>query len=214
MIAGMGRTDGQEMEVDEDGAWRALVTSGERVGRFGGRLGDGDLDDLKEEVAASTRAGAPAREDPWPAGGLVETFWAGEVVAQLAQDEEPDEAWRALVGRCRQLLAAAPGSPLAALEASAAGDGAVRHVGSEPLATDGSGFTVEATLYGPDSSLLGSYATTVPGPGDGVVPPGWEAPLGLSASGLAPTGGQTVGVSVGFALGAGLPRPMSVWAST
>lgn len=214
MIAGMGRTDGQELEVDDDGTWRALVTSGERVGRFGGTLDGGALDDLKAGVAAAADAGPPTRQDPWPAGGAVETFWAGDVVAQLGQGEEPPEAWRGVVVRCRGLLAGATDAPVAALEASAEGDGSLRHAGTEPLPTDGSGFSVEATLYGPDSARLGSWTTAVPDPGDGTVPPGWEAPLGLSGSGFQPSGGQTVGVSVSFALGEGLPRPMNVWAST
>lgn len=214
MIAGMGRTDGHELEVDEDGTWRALLPSGERVGRFGGDLGGGALEELRAEVATAAEAGPPRRDAPWPAGGAVDTFWAGDVVAQLGQDEEPPDGWRGLVTRCRAMLAAAVDAPVAALEASAAGDGALRHAGTEPLATDGSGFAVEATLYAPDSALLGSWTTTLPAPADGAVPPGWEAPLGLSGSGFSPSGGQTVGVSVSFALGDGLPRPMSLWAST
>jgi hypothetical protein len=215
MIAGMGRAGGygggDELEVDDDGTWRALRSGGaERAGRFGGRLDTDALDRLKAEVAAAADAGPPVREDPWPPGAAVDSFWAGDVVAQLTQDEEPSGAWTALVGTCRRLLAGATDSPLAAIEVSAEGDGALRHAGTDPVTTDGAGFAVEATLYGGDSATLGSWSTTVAVPDGGQVGPGWEAPLGLSGSGLEATGNQTIGVWVSFAFVDGLPRPMTV----
>jgi hypothetical protein len=214
MIAGMGRSGGGQLEIEDDGSWRVLLPAGERVGRFGGTLDGADLERLRAEVAAAAQAGAPARDQPWPAGGSVDTFWAGDVVAQATVDEQLGPDWAALAATCRGLLDAAPGSPLAAIEVSASGDGAVRHVGTEPVPTDGSGFSVEATLFAADSALLDSWSTTVEAPAGGEVPPGWEAALGLSGSGLAPEGDQTVSVTVGFAFVEGLPQPMSAWAST
>ena len=220
MIAGMGRSGGtgagsDELEVEEDGSWKALLSAGgERAGRFGGTLDAADLERLRAEVAAAAESGPPVREAPWPPGAAVDSFWAGEVVGQITQDEEPPAAWQPLVARCRTMLAGAAGSPLAAVEADVAGDGVLRQVGDQPVTTDGSGFAVEATLFGPDSSTLGSWSTTVAVPEGGELPPGWEAPLGLSGSGLEPADGQTVSVWISFAMVEGLPRPMSIWAST
>jgi hypothetical protein len=220
MIAGMGRAGGSgagsdELEVEQDGSWKALLSAGgERAGRFGGTLDPQALQSLEADVAAAVAAGAPTRQDPWPPGAAVDTFWAGEVVAQLTQDEDPPDPWRPLVSTCRRLLAGAAGSPLAAVEADVAGDGALRQVGSQPVTTDGNGFAVEATLVGPDSATLGSWSTTVAVPEGGELAPGWEAPLGLSSSGLEAADGQTVSVWITFAVVEGLPRPMTLWTST
>jgi hypothetical protein len=217
MIAGMERAgpggSGGSLEIGEDGSWRLRRLSGsERAGRFGDRLDDAALEALKAEVAEAAAAGPPGREEPWQPGGLVDSFWAGDVVAQIGSEEEPPAGWEGLARRCRTLLEGAADMPIATVEVDPAGDGELRHVGAEPVPTNGAGFAVEATVFGSDGAMHDSWTGAVEAPQE--IPPGWQAPLGLGASGLAPAPGQTIGVTVTFAFVDGLPRPATLWAST
>jgi hypothetical protein len=219
MIAGMERGGGagpgsaDSLEVDASGTWRALRMAGsDQAGSFGAQLDAAALAKLETDVAAAVEAGPPSREAPWPAGGSVDTFWAGEVVAQLAADEEPPDAWAPLVASCRALLDGSADNPVAAIALTPTADGELRHVGHESVPTDGAGFAVEATVFGSDGSTHGSWTGAVAAPQQ--IPAGWSAPIGLGESGLAPANGQTVGVTVTFAFVEGLPRQATLWAST
>jgi hypothetical protein len=218
MIAGMeragaGGSGGGSLEIDDDGTWRVRRLSGsERAGRFGDRLDGAALEAVKAEVAEAAAAGPPSRDEPWRPGGLVDSFWAGDVVAQIGADEEPPAAWEGLARRCRALLDGAAEMPIATIEADATGDGELRHAGTEPVPTNGAGFSVEATVFGPGGSTHDSWTGTIEAPQE--IPPGWQASLGLDGSGLVPAAGQTIGVTVRFAFVDGLPRPAMLWAST
>ena len=218
MIVGMSRAGGfgpgaDELEVDDDGSWKALRSAGSAVGgRFGGQLDPDVIARLHTEAEAAASAGPPVREDAWSPGAVVDTFWAGEVVAQIEREAPLPGPWEPVAAFCRSQLEGAVDAPLAAVQLEPAGEATLRHVGSEALSTDGSGFSVEATLTGPDSSTLGSWTTTVDAPE--VIEPGWETTLGLGRSGFHPEGGQTIGLNVTFTMVDGLPRPVALWAST
>ncbi len=177
------------------------------AGRFGGRLGADVIARLRTEAEAAASAGPPVREDPWSPGAVVDTFWAGEVVAQVELDEPLSGPWEPVATFCRSQLERAVDSPLArAVQLDPAGEATLRHVGSEALSTDGSGFSVEATLIGPDSSTLGSWTTTVDAPE--ILEPGWETTLGLSASGFhPPKGDRRSDSNVTFTIGRRTPPP-------
>lgn len=216
MIVGWQVSSGDAVEVSDDGSWSVLTTSGEgAAGRFGGPLTEPEISDLRTLVATAVESGFPVRaaETPWTAGGTVETIYASDLVGQVEWGAEWPGSWEPLAARIREFHATAAEHPVAALALTLAGDGLLRHIGSEPLRTDGSGFEVEAHQSAADGAIGTRWDTTISGPDNGIVPVGWESQLGLVAAGLTVPAGGTIDVSVTLTMTVPLRRPVTVWAS-
>jgi hypothetical protein len=221
MILSFTRSTGDQLEVEDDGAFTMRRVSGaSRAGKFAGQLGAGPSEELRGAVQAAAAGGRPARDRPWPSGGVTETLFGaeGEVLIEVDAHEETSPPWADAITRSRRLLDELVSQPLAAIELEVTESplaGRLRHVGQEPVAADLAGATVEAFLAGPDSAALGSWSSTVdPGSkSEGMVEPGWETDLGLSAAGFVLESGRSCQVSVSFTLRDGRAVSASVLAS-
>jgi hypothetical protein len=218
MILGWEISDGDSLEVREDGSWTALVTTGtDRAGQFGGRISAERMAKIRDQVDAAVAEGFPERDpdQPWRAGAAAETIWAGDVVGQIEMVYATwPPVWQTLATTIASIMDKAPEHARAALELDASGNGEIAHVGTEPLVTDGSELAVEAYESEADAGVGKTWSSTIPSPGDGKIPVGWRAALGLSNAKLTAPRGGTVEVSVSFVLvEQGLPRNVSVSAS-
>jgi hypothetical protein len=221
MILSFTRSRGEQLEVDDDGAFRMRRVNGaSSAGWFAGHLDAGLPDQLRGAVAAVEAVGRPERDQPWTPGGTTETLFGseGDVLLELDAHEEPHSPWAEAVSLARHLLDELISQPVAAihLEITASPLAAhLRHIGHDAVAADLADAAVEAYLSGPDGATLSSWASKMaPGaaPG-GSVEPGWAWDLGLTEAGFALQPGQSCQVAVTFALRDRRPLPASVTAS-
>lgn len=195
------------LEVDDAGNAVAWKDYGHRVGRFARGLSADERGALERALASAAEAagdvGAAAAGGPLPPSGVTEQLTADglpDVVVQ--QHAEPPAGLGDVLDLLRDLRASLTESPVAALELDVSGSplrARLRHVGSEPLTVRLGMLTLQATLFGPDSTLLDSATVTVDAGGGeaAAVGPGWSLPLTEDLSIPAPAKGGFLTVSVG-----------------
>ena len=167
--------DDEWIEVRADGSFSARRTiGGARIGRFAGRLHDGELEALTSEVSAARDAGELWLETPRDgATESVELGEAGEVAASLGSNARPPKPWAALVGRLRALLDEATAHPEAAVElvADAAGARLVA-AGDGSLELDTA--AIEVRLVRLDASGVPVWRWSAATGDATAMPPRWE----------------------------------------
>jgi hypothetical protein len=216
MIVSWSVSDGDSLEVHDDGSWTASVTSGSDVaGRFGSRLDDEELTNVRTLSSDAAHAGWTARSEdqPWQAGMPAETVSAGDETGQLEIGAQWPDPWQPLVTWARAFLTGVTADPVAAVALDPTGDGTLRHVGSEPLTVGEAGFGVLAYVAAADGAIGESWSDTVPSPEGGSIPPGWATPIGLGSTGLSPPAGSSVEVSATFTITDPLPHEVTIGAT-
>lgn len=190
-------SDDESLEVAADGSWTARRTvGGRRVGRFVGRLAEGDLAALVADAARAAETGDA--EVPTPRDGATETLEVAGGTITLGSNERAPSGWHPLVERVRALLRdALDGDPVAALglEADVARARLVQ-AGGGVVEVDPASVSVRVARVGPDGTPFGRWQA-----GSGAeagwtrVGPGWTLDLPYG-HGLAPVDGDVLQVWV------------------
>jgi hypothetical protein len=195
------------LEVDDAGTAVAWKDYGHRVGRFSRELSAGERAALERALAAAAAAGDPgaAPGGPLHPGGATERLTADGLPDVVLQPHaEPPPGLGDVVELLRGLREELTESPVAALELEVAGTplrARLRHVGSQPLTVRLGTLTMQATLFGPDSTLLDSATVTVDAAGEtrgiGEIGPGWSLSLTDDLAMPPPAKGGFLTVTVG-----------------
>lgn len=194
------------LEVDDAGNAVAWKDYGDRVGRFARELSADERGALERALASAAEAagsvGTAPSGGPLPPSGVTEQLVAdGLPDVVLPQHAEPPAGLGDVVDLLRDLREGLTESPVAALELDVSGSplrARLRHVGSEPLTVRLGTLTLQATLFGPDSTLLDSATVSVDAAREaGPVGPGWSLPLTEDLAIPAPARGGFLTVTVG-----------------
>ena len=178
---------------------------GHRAGRFARELSAAEQADLERAIAAAAGArapSAPGTDRPLRPEGVTEWISAdGLPDVGFDPHAEPPAGYGELLQLLRALREDLAESPVAALELDVTGPplrARLRHAGTEPLAVRLGPLTLQATLFGPDSTLLDSATVTVDAPGEtDEVGPGWSLPLTDDLAIPGPAEGGFLTVTVG-----------------
>lgn len=192
------------LEID-GGTMTAGQDFGRRVGRFARQLAPAEQEALERAVAAAANVvepPAPEADRPLRPDGVTEELSAdGLPDVVLEPPADPPAGYADLVRLLRSLREDLAESAVAALELDVSGPplrARLRHVGSEPLAVRLETLTLQATLFGPDSTPLDRATAQVDASGaGGEVGPGWSLPLTDDLAIAAPAKGGFLTVSVG-----------------
>ena len=183
--------DNERLDIQDDGIftmWRSVgwaTNPATPVGRFAGRLSEGELTTLQREASSAAQAGdIQIMITP---DAPVEAIQVGGAKAVLGANDQPGGAWGPLVEHLRRLLAELTASPRAAVSVQVSDDGKkarLVHLGDEPLRLDLSTLSVRAVLW-EDYDRLGDWSAPPRAAGDGHLSdvragPGWSVDLPFS----------------------------------
>jgi len=173
-----GRTappDRERLEITGDGEftmWRSVRSP--VVGRFAGRLPEGEASRVQSLVAAAAATEIPGgKQMP---GAATETVTVDGAVLRTGSTGGPDGPWGDLLKALRALLGELTGHPAAAV-AIEVGDGgssaSLRHRGDSPVTVDLSDLTVRAVVWGPGWEQRGEWSSAASGERASAAP-GWS----------------------------------------
>lgn len=193
------RAHSSGVEIDDDFTAAGWQTDGDRVGRFRRALTAAERRALEHALDAARDVGTmPPATGPRRPGATTERVIADGV--DLTVGSEVPAAAADLVDRLRDLQAALPDSPVAAVALEVTEGplgGRLRHVGDEPVGVRMTSLTVTVAVFGPDSALIDTVDHTVDATGTGDrIEPGWTLPLAEDLDGPAVPAGGFVTVTV------------------
>lgn len=202
------------LKVDEQGAVVGWQSSGQRVGRFGRTLDDGERDALVAALAAA--AGAPPGAAPEGAsgGGATEQVNAEGFGLSLGAGVVPPEPAATLVRLLRDLHTDLLDHPVAALELDVStgspATASLRHVGDQAIVVRLVDVSVRTSNFDADSAIADQSTVGLGVSIEGPVEPGWTQSIdGLEIGEPIAGGFRTVkvdGAAVDFE-GDGAARP-------
>jgi hypothetical protein len=161
-----------------------------------------DIAGVVAAAAGVEEAPVPGLDRPLRPDGVTERISAdGLPDVVLEPPADPPAGYADLLALLRALRDDDTESPLAAIELDVTGPplrARLRHVGSEPLAVRLGTLTLEATLFGADSTLLDSATVSVDASGEGAeVGPGWSLAIAHDLAVAGPANGGFLAVTVG-----------------
>jgi hypothetical protein len=176
----------ERVEIRDDGAWTAWLSTGPAVGRFGGPA-DPAAPGARILALAEATAGVAPPDGGKPAfDATIDRVTVDGRTLAIEYRQDVDGPWGELLLECRSFLDAAASHPLAAVAlAIAAPDRArLEHRGSETIGVDLGGARAEGTVWTESGEFLTRGTARLDG---GLVDagPGWsvDVPLqGLDAN--------------------------------